>query len=95
MKKRAHSSGGMETPVSMFLLFTSALLIASIGDALLWNDSEPNDLFRIRSEQVRSMGMVLATWEPEGGNGALFEMLITSDHNMFFHAGENTSSSGG
>ena len=89
MKNGIGRPSGMETPVSMFLLFSAALLIASIGDALLWNENEPNDLFKIRSEQVRSMGRILASWEPEDGNGTLLDLLISSEKDMLYHAGEN------
>ncbi len=78
---------GMETAVSMFLLLTAALLIASIGGSLLIVDEGTDDLFRLRSHQVRSMGKILATWEPENGTGTLLDMLVGPGTTMMFHRG--------
>lgn len=67
---------GMETPLSIFLLLSATLLIASSGGILLTKERDESALYRLRLEQVRSMGKVLSSWEPDDRSGTLLENIL-------------------
>jgi hypothetical protein len=90
--RRFHSINGMETPVSMFLLLSAALLIASIGGIVLDEEDGEDDLFRIRTIQAGSMGKTMSIWEPESGKGSLVNRLKWSNYTgMISNSDQNST----
>ncbi|MFW3146993.1 MAG: hypothetical protein ACMUIE_09300 [Thermoplasmatota archaeon] len=82
MRSFSGDERGIETPFSMFLLMTSLLLMISIGDILVGEKNTEEGLLELRMVQVDSMGRVLSTFEPAGGNGTLLSLLFTLDENF-------------